>query len=156
MIVYLSNRGKEKAKIGNFTKSGPCCTVLNVTTLTEEEVDFNYEFSSTYNHENQCTEGITREKSTVKSNNVTKYYSRVRKNIKTKMLDTYNTDCIDDALHIGQHHLLLHIPIGVLSNYAMAEQKLYREPELLHGCVDAETSSGICPGELKEAKTKRK
>jgi hypothetical protein len=71
-------------------------------------------------------------------------------------MNTYSTECIDGALHVGQHHLLFHVPIGVMSTHAMGDQKSLNEQGLLHGCVDADTASKTCPEEFKEAKKKTK
>jgi len=182
MIRYLQEKERSEQKIQCFTDRGPCCTIIRIDSDLAYDIEFDNDDSREYNKElhdqQQTEEELTTNKFTENNTNTNEKSTKdttsnehvfcppkkpCRNNSRkttrntmwtNKINESRNKHFIDGALHIPQHHLLVHLPIGIPSTHAMGDQKTKNEKGLVHACVDPVIASTISEVEFKSTKKK--
>ena len=160
MIAFSKNYDQGVCKVCNFTKQGPCCSILKVRTDDINDIEFDFDKSNVYNVESVTSDNdITHVTTTDKEGTKERLHperSHRKHLMRHEIRQCDKQEAIDGALHIPQHHVLVHLPIGHPSTHAMGDQQKYNEVGLMHGCVDAETASQISSEEFKNTEKKQK
>ena len=130
---------------------GPCCSIPNIGTDDIHDIEFDFDKTNPCNLEslianNESTHETTDEKGIKKRLHPERSCRKCLR--EHESLQCMNQEEIDGALHIPQHHVLVHLPIGHLSTHTMGDQHKYNEVGLIHGCVDVETASQISSEEF--------